>query len=137
MRDKLAEIDESCQISGENREGVRSRAVLRFRTNGEKSVNRIRNRCSEWMGEPQSIICDDEFVLVRVFGGSCAFVNHEIHEIHESREADRALFIAVRFADSLIFLLVFPLRNPARRPGRAGGFHLFLEPVQIDFDQLS
>lgn len=33
-------------------------------------------------------------------------------------------------------LLILPLGNPARRPGGAGGFHLFLERLQIDFDQL-
>ena len=33
--------------------------------------------------------------------------------------------------------MIFPLRNPARRPGRAGGFHLFLKFREIDFDQLA
>ena len=33
-------------------------------------------------------------------------------------------------------LLILPLGNPARRPGGAGGFHLFLKRLQIDFDQL-
>ena len=34
-------------------------------------------------------------------------------------------------------LTVFPLRNSSRCPRRAGGFHLFLQPRQIDFDQLT
>src|ERR1041385_7079906 len=34
-------------------------------------------------------------------------------------------------------LSILPLRNPARCPRRAGGFHLLLELLQIDFDQLS
>ena len=33
-------------------------------------------------------------------------------------------------------LLILPLRNSSRRPGRAGGFHLFLQFREIDFDQL-
>ena len=34
-------------------------------------------------------------------------------------------------------LLILPFRNSSRRPGGAGDFHLFLQFLEIDFDQLA
>ena len=33
--------------------------------------------------------------------------------------------------------LILPIGNPSRRPGRTGSFHLLLEFLQVDFDQLT
>ena len=59
-------------------------------------------------------------------GSACAFIPHPW-----------AVPTAMKFNRCAVgSLLVLPLRNPSRRPGRAGGFHLLLERLQIDFDQL-